>query len=167
MVAEAVVQEEAFLSPTWADIVMLCTDMVALTGPDATFAPVDESVLAEVPVPKDSLIHIDGVTSFAPEGDGDDGSGDPPRASVRLTCSDARIKKVIEASRRLDPATRTRNVMVWILRVTTPDGAVLDYRFRATLGAMVSYGGPRGDEVVNVFLDTFDVRPTVTRPQPS
>ena len=167
MVAEAVVQEEAFLSPALADIVMLCTDVVALTGPDATFAPVDESVLAAVPVPKDSLIYIDGVASFAPEGDGEDGSGDPPRASVRLTCRDARINKAIAASHRLNPATRTKNVMVWVLRVTTPDGAVLDYRFRAKLGGVVSYGGPRGDEVVNIFLDTLDERPTVTRPQPS
>ena len=167
MVAEAVAQEKAFLSPALADVVMLCTDVVALTGPDATFAPVDESVLAAVPVPKDSLIYIDGVTSFAPEGDGDDGSGDPPRASVRLTCSDARINKAIATSYRLDPATRTKNVMVWILRVTTPYGDVLDYRFRAKLGGVVSYGGPRGDEVVNIFLETLDERPTVTRPQPS
>lgn len=167
MVAEAVVQEEAFLSPGPADVVMLCTEPAVLTGRDANAAKVDESVLASASVPEGSLVYIDDVTSSVPQGDGDDGTGSPPRAMVRLTCRDARINKAITASSRLDPSTRTRNVMVWVLRVTTPDGISVDYRFRATLDAVASYGGARGDEVVNVFLDTLDERPTVTRPRSS
>lgn len=167
MVAEAVVQEEAFLSPGPADIVMLCTEPVALAGSDAEAAKVDGSVLAAAPVPEGSLIYIDDVASSISQDDGDAGNGSPPRATVRLTCSDSRIHKAIAMSSRLDLSTRTRHVMVWVLRVTTPDGISTDYRFRAKLGAVGSYGGARSDEVVNVFLDTLDERPTVTRPKSS
>jgi len=155
------------LSPGPADIVMLCVEPALLTGSSANAAKVDESVLAAAPVPKGSLVYIDDVTSSVSQVDGGDGSGSPPCATVRLTCRDARIHKAITASSRLDPSTRTRNVMVWALRVTTPDGISSDYRFRATLGAVASHGGAHGDEVVNVFLDTLDERPTVTRPHPS
>lgn len=166
MVAGAVVQEEAFLSPGPADVLMLCTKPVALAGSDAKAAKADESVLAAATVPEGSLVYIDDVTSSISQDGGGAGAGNHARATVRLICRDARIHDAIAESSRLDPSTRTRNVMVWVLRVTTPDGISTDYRFRATLEAVASYGGDRGDEVVNVFLDALDERPTATRPLP-
>lgn len=167
MVAEAVVQEEAFLSVGPADVLMLCTEPVALAGSDAKAAKADESVLAAAPVPEGSLVYIDDVTSSISQDGGGADAGNPARATVRLICRDARIHKAIAASSRLDPSTRTRNVMVWVLRVKTPDGISTDYRFRATLEAVASYGGNRGTDVVNVFLDALDRRPTATRPRQS
>jgi len=155
------------LSLGFEDRIMLCAEPAALDGRDATAPTADESVLAAAPVPEGSLIRIDDVTSSVSQGDGGAGAGNPARAMVRLVCRDGRIHRAITASSRLDLTTRARNVMVWVLRVTSPDGITLDYRFRATLGAVASYGGDRGNEVVNVFLDTLDERPTVTRPRPS
>jgi len=144
---------------------MLCTEMVALAGSDAAAAPVDESVLAAAPVPEGSLIDIHGVTSSARPSNGDaDGKHVPP-ALVQFTCRNPRIHGVVDKCYVRDRETRKPRVHVWTFRVSTPRGETLDYRFRARIKTMGSYGNGDENDVVTVFLTALDRHPTITRPQ--
>ncbi|MDD9813538.1 MAG: hypothetical protein OXU37_04640 [Thaumarchaeota archaeon] len=162
MVAEAVVQEEAFLSLGLEHRIMLCTEVTALAGDHATAPEADESVLAGVPVPEDSLIPVSDVTSEThPAEDGADGG--VPETTVKLTCRNPRIHDAVARCYERDRETQRQKVRVWVLRATDSYGDTLDYRFRARLAGAVSFG--KGDEhdVVGVFLTPLDRRPTITK----
>lgn len=159
MVAEAVVQEEAFLSLGFESRIMLCAEPAALAGSAATASTVDESVLAAVPVPEGSLIPISDVTSDTHPASG----GNAPATTVKITCRDPRIRDAVAKCYERDRETQRQKVRVWVFRVTDSSGETLDYRFRALLGGAASFG--KGDEhdVVGVFLTPLDRRPTVTK----
>lgn len=164
MVTEAVAQE-GFLSFGFENRVMLCTEVEALAGSDATAASVDESVLAAAPVPEGSLIAIHSVTSSAHPGNGDADGGHAPQIIVQFTCRNPRIHDVVDKCYVRDQETRKPKVHVWTFRVSDPRGETLDYRFRARIKTMGSYGNGDENDVVTVFLTPLDRHPTITRPQ--
>jgi len=163
MVAEAVVQEGAFLSLGFEDRIMLCAEPAALDGRDATAPTADESVLAAAPVPEGSMIPISDVTSDTHPVSGGTRGEDAPTITVKITCRDPRIRDAVAKCYERDKETQRQKVRVWVLRATNSYGETLDYRFRALLGGAASFG--KGDEhdVISVFLTPLDRRPTVTK----
>lgn len=164
MATEAVVQD-GFLSLGFDDRVMLCTEMVALAGNDATPTSVDESVLAAAPVPEGSLIDVYSVTSSSHPGNGDAGRGATPPTIVQFTCRNSHIHEVVDKCYARDQETRKPKVHVWIFRVSNPDGETLDYRFRARIKTVGSYGNGDENDVVTIFLTSIDRHPTIIRSQ--
>lgn len=163
MATEAVAQE-GFLSFGFEDRVMLCTEVAALAGSDATAASVDGSVLAAAPVPEGSLIDIHSVTSSSHPGNGDADGGHAPPFMVQFTCRNPRIHDVVDKCYVRDRETRKPKVHVWTFRVSDPCGETLDYRFRARIKTMGWYGNGDENDVVTVFLTSLDRHPTIIRP---
>jgi len=121
-------------------------------------------VLAAAPVPEGSLIPISEITASAAQARGDADGKNTPRVALRVICRDPRIQDVTRVAFGVDPATRMGLVHVWVFRVTDPDGVTRDYRFRTRLRSVTSYEEGPG-RVYNVFLYSYDARPTVTEPE--
>lgn len=121
-------------------------------------------MLAAAPVPEGSLIPISEITASAAQARGDADGKNTPRVALRVICRDPRIQDVTRVAFGVDPATRMGLVHVWVFRVTDPDGVTRDYRFRTRLRSVTSYEEGPG-RVYNVFLYSYDARPTVTEPE--
>lgn len=163
MATEAVTQA-GFIDADYTHRIMLCTEMVELTGDDAVGGSVDASVLAAAPVPEGSLIPISEITAAVAQAKGGADGKNTPRVALRVICRDPRILDVTRTAFVVDPVTQRERVLVWVFRVTDPDGVTRDHRFRARLRSVASYEEGPG-RVYNVFLYSYDARPTVTEPE--
>lgn len=163
-VATKAVERADFIDAGYAHRIMLCTEMAELTGDDAAGGSVDASVLAAVPVPEGSLIPISEIAASVAQAKGDADGRNTPRVALRVICRDPGILDVTGVAFVVDPATQRERVHVWVFRVTDPDGVTRDHRFRARLRSVASYEEGPG-RVYNVFLYSYDARPTVTEPE--
>lgn len=161
--AEAVAQA-GFIDADYTHRIMLCTEMVELTGGNAADGSVDPSVLAAAPVPEGSLIPISEIAASVAQAGGDADGRNTPRVALRVICRDPKILDVTRVAFVVDPTTQRERVLVWVFRVTDPDGVTRDYRFRARLRSVASYEEGPG-RVYNVFLYSYDAHPTVTDPE--